>query len=223
MGEDQLQDNAGETEPKKNEEAVASEAAPGNSPETAAKEATAGAEGKEEAASLRAEIERLQAHIKVVEDALKRERADFINYRQRLGKEMEKMVLQAKRSLLLEVADLAEAFLNTDKGLEAHKDFKSLVGAYKMVRGHFEALLKRWEIEVIGKVGEPFDVLRHEVLNRVEDPSVSSPVVREVVKPGFSLPGLVIRPAHVVVAGPPAKSNQEAGGVSAESKREDIE
>lgn len=225
MGEDKSQqDVAGEIGPEKKEEDTASAAASeGGTKMATNKQGTPGVKAEEDAAaSLRAEIERLQAHVKVVEEALKRERADFINYRQRLGKEMEKVVQQAKSSLLLDATELAEAFLSTDKGLEAHKDFKSLVGAYRILRAQFGALLKRWEIEVIGEVGEPFDALRHEALSRVEDPSVSSPVVREVVRPGFGLPGLVIRPARVVVAGPPGGKGQGADDISAKTESEQI-
>ena len=165
---------------------------------------------KEEACADAEQISSLRDEVKRLEDALKHERADFINYKQRISAELGRASLAVKRQLVAEVADLVDAFHHTDQGLDNHhQDFDGLKDAYAILRGHLDNLMAKWQLEITGVPGEPFDPARHEAMIRIEDPSVDGPTVREVIKPGVAMPDMVIRSAQVVVASPPAEQKAE--------------
>ncbi|MBN1809665.1 MAG: nucleotide exchange factor GrpE [Planctomycetes bacterium] len=160
-------------------------------------------QAREPVAETAGEVAALQDKIDSLENDLKRERASFINYRRRMDQEILKSTLAAQKLMIADVADLVDAFHHIDKGLRNHADFDALRDAYSILRGHFDSLLLKWQFEITGVPGEPFDPARHEAVMCLEDPSVDSPLVHEVLKPGFAVPGLVIRAAQVVVANPP--------------------
>jgi molecular chaperone GrpE len=160
-------------------------------------------EAQKSTVSLDAELAQLKERAKILETALKYERADFINYRQRVSKDAEKLTGLVKRKLVSEAADLVETFHNIDKGISESDDIESLKAAYRILRSQWDKLLKQWDVTSVGVPGEAFDMTKHEALTYVEDPNIETPVVREVVKPGFSISGTVVRVAQVVVANPP--------------------
>ncbi|HHN47225.1 MAG TPA: nucleotide exchange factor GrpE, partial [Planctomycetes bacterium] len=161
-------------------------------------------------AAAREDLEKLREKAEMLEKALQYERADFINYRQRAAKEMERIAESVKRQLVMDAAELVEAFHHTDAGLARHKDFDSLREAYEILRSEFDRLLEKWQAAIIGAPGEPFDAARHEAVMRMEDEKAEAPTVKEVVKPGLALSDFVIRAARVVVAVPPPKRPAEA-------------
>jgi len=200
---------------------------PENSPQDEETECSKVSEPQQVVVPLEAEVTQLKERVKTLETALKYERADFINYRQRVSKDAEKLSDLVRRKLVSEVADLVEAFHNIDKGVSESDDIESLKTAYGILRRQLDKLLKQWEVVPVGEPGEAFDMAKHEALTYVEDPSVQTPVVREVVKPGFSVSGTVVRMAQVVVANPPAqqhapeRNDVETATDAAESDRED--
>jgi molecular chaperone GrpE len=185
------------------------------------------AEAQKSTVSLETELAQLKEKAKTLETALKYERADFINYRQRVSKDAEKLTGLVKKKLVSEAADLVETFHNIDKGISESDDIESLKAAYRILRNQLDKLLKQWEVTSIGVPGEAFDMTKHEALTYVEDPNIETPVVREVVKPGFSVSGTVIHMAQVVVANPPReekldeKEENETTTDAAGSDRED--
>jgi molecular chaperone GrpE len=63
--------------------------------------------------------------------------------------------------------------------------------------------LRQLGVERIGSEGERFDPAVHEAVIYQEDQSASEQRIRSVLRPGYRLGPQLLRPAQVVVAGPP--------------------
>lgn len=154
-----------------------------------------GGEADGEAALRHAEGERDEYR-----DALRRERADFDNYRKRMAKTQGEQVERAAGDLVskllsvLDTIDLALAH-RTDTG-EA---------SLEQVRAALTDTLAREGLERIDPQGQSFDPTEHDAV--VLDPSVDGesgvegPEVTEVLRAGYRWKGRVLRPAMVKVRG----------------------
>lgn len=146
-------------------------------------------------------------------DQLRRERADFRNYRRRVTEERA-MDADRARGRVLEpifpvLDDLGRAFAEVPPDLEDHPWAKGIA----MLRSRLESTLAGLGLEPVGTVGEPFDPARHEAVYHEPDPAADGQVVALVIRPGYRLGGRLLRPAEVVVRGP-------LGGVAGEPASE---
>ena len=146
-------------------------------------------------------------------DQLRRERADFRNYRRRVTEERA-MDADRARGRVLEpifpvLDDLGRAFAEVPPDLKDHPWAKGIA----MLRSRLESTLAGLGLEPVGTVGEPFDPARHEAVYHEPDPAADGQVVALVIRPGYRLGGRLLRPAEVVVRGP-------LGGVAGEPASE---
>jgi len=159
-------------------------------------------------------------------DSLRRLQAEFDNYRKRVAKQQSEqaeraaVLLVGKLLPVLDALDLAAAHV----GDPDSDDARALVAASSLLNG---ALAKEG-LERIDPVGQPFDPNAHEAVGHLpaEDGPVDAvngngngdagsaaadgegapvphdgPVVGQVMRPGYSWKGTVIRPAMVMVHG----------------------
>jgi molecular chaperone GrpE len=68
----------------------------------------------------------------------------------------------------------------------------------------FHDVLEKAGINRIHPVGEPFDPRLHEAMSMLEHPEAEPNSVLEVMQPGYTLNGRLVRPAMVVVSKAPA-------------------
>jgi len=135
-------------------------------------------------------------------DLLRRERADFRNYRRRVADERAADA-EAIRGRLLEplfplLDDLGRAFAEVPPDLEDDPWARGIA----MLRARLDATLAGLGLEPVGTVGEPFDPARHEAVYHEPDPTATGQDVALVIRPGYRLGRLLLRPAEVVVRGP---------------------
>lgn len=148
------------------------------------------------------EVEALRQRTSELEDALKRERADFVNYRRRSEARTDELAAATRAQLLAGMTALFDAFHDTAQGIERHQDFEGLRDAFKALLTEFDRLLDAWGIQRIGQPGEEFDANRHEVVYTRPSPDTERPRIAQVVRPGYALAGRVLRAAKVVVEQP---------------------
>lgn len=126
-------------------------------------------------------------------DALRRNQADFENYRKRAAKQVADDAARAVESLvdkLLPVLDACEAAAQHGSD-EVGPVHAALLGA-----------LEKEGLERIDPVGEDFDPNRHEaVLHEPAGEGDPAAVVAAVMRSGYGWKGRVIRPAMVKVRG----------------------
>lgn len=151
----------------------------------------------------------LEARLKRSEDALKRERADFINYRRRVERQMEEMNAAARAELAADLFAFFDTFFHTAQGLDKHEDFESLREAFSVLDNELTKVLEDWNLELVGRPGEPFDPERHEAVYTRPDDSAGVPEVDEVVRPGYALGGRILRAAQVAVRQPTASREKD--------------
>jgi molecular chaperone GrpE len=137
-------------------------------------------------------------------DHLRRERAEFENYRRRANKERMEALDRGAEAL---IANLLGVLDNFGYVLEAAKGSpdETLARGAGMVHGELVGVLTSAGLEEVPGVGEPFDPQWHEAVQQVEaardgGDAPEGPVVVEVLRPGYRFKGRVLRPASVSVA-----------------------
>jgi molecular chaperone GrpE len=140
-----------------------------------------------------ADLERTSGERDEYLDALRRNQADFENYRKRVAKQAVDDAARAAESLvdkLLPVLDACDgAILHGATEVEAI--FAALLGT-----------LEKEGLQRIDPVGEAFDPNLHEaVLHEPGGEGDDGTVVSAVMRPGYAWKGRVVRPAMVKVKG----------------------
>lgn len=142
-------------------------------------------------------------------EALQRERADFINFRNRISKERE----QFRRA---GVEDALKALLPVLDDLDRIQEHGEMDESMKAVSKQMDKALAKLEIEKFGKAGEAFDPSMHEAILHNPKKGVDCAVLEAVVEAGYKIDGKVIRAARVVVSSPLPQDMKEEQGKSEE-------
>ncbi len=134
---------------------------------------------------------------------LQRVTAEYANYRKRIDRDREQVVLAAKATVLTEMLPVLD---DVDRA-DAHGD---LVGAFKAVADKLSGVLSKLGLQQVGAQGDPFDPALHEAVQFATSTEVTEPTVTDVLRHGYSISERLVRPAVVVVTGP-AQDAESAG------------
>jgi molecular chaperone GrpE len=132
--------------------------------------------------------------------------ADAQNIRRRAEQDIEKAHKYGQERLLSELLPVID---NLERALQASgTDDNALLLALKqgveLTLKSFVDCLRKFNVEMLDPVGEPFDPLFHQAIAMVESKTAEPDSVLSVMQKGYSLNGRVLRPAMVVVARAPA-------------------
>ncbi|MES3008383.1 MAG: nucleotide exchange factor GrpE [Pseudomonadota bacterium] len=155
-----------------------------------------------------AQAETLILHQK---DEVLRVQAEMQNLRRRTELDVEKAHKFGQEKLsseLLGVMDNLERAIqvSTDKENES---VKVLLQGVELTLKSFVDCFRKFSIEQIDPLGEPFDPQCHQAMVMQENPNVEPGTVTAVMQKGYTLHGRVIRPAMVMVAKASASSIDE--------------
>lgn len=133
-------------------------------------------------------------------DHLRRERAEFENFRRRASKERMDALDRGAEQVIAKLLHVLDTFgLALTAARERPDD--QLAKGVEMVHAELVSVLRQAGLEDVDGVGAPFDPMHHEAIMQVEaDEPVDEPVVAEVLRPGYRFKGRVLRPASVKVA-----------------------
>lgn len=187
---------------------------PALSPESAASEddltpAAALDNGAAEAVlenTLDARIAKLQSDIERLNDRTLRAQADAQNARRRAEQEMEKArkyALERFAGELLPVVDNLERALEAASGDD--EAIKPIAEGVELTLKSFQDVLRKFQVEPVDPVGEPFDPQRHQAMSLIDNPDAQPNTVLAVMQKGYTLNERLLRPAMVVVSKAPAK------------------
>jgi molecular chaperone GrpE len=141
-------------------------------------------------------------------DLLRRERADFLNYKRRVERERaedrERIHADMVERLLPLLDELERALLEIPDDLESHP----WVQGTALSRHQLTDALQELGLERIGSEGEPFDPAQHEAIFYDTRPEAGDRTVGAVIRPGYRLGGRLLRPVRVSVIGPPEESSE---------------
>jgi molecular chaperone GrpE len=149
------------------------------------------------------DVERAQAEAAEYLGDLQRLKAEFDNYRKRVLREQTQAVELAAGPLvmkLLEVLDEFELALTAAERVERSPGMDRFVHGVEIVYAKLVEILKSEGLERIDAEGKPFDPGKHEALLQGGGEPDGEPYVEDVLRPGYTLKGRVIRAAGVKVA-----------------------
>lgn len=132
-------------------------------------------------------------------DHLRRERAEFENFRRRSQKERMEALDRGAEAL---AAQLLSVLDNFGYVLEAAKDADDAVAkGVRMVHSELRETLERAGLEDVPGVDAPFDPTWHDAVMQVDGETTEDgePKVAQVLRNGYRFKGRVLRPATVAV------------------------
>lgn len=131
-------------------------------------------------------------------DHLRRERAEFENFRRRSQRERMEALDRGAEGLVRQLLDVLDNFGYV---LEAAKDSDDAVAkGVRMVHDELRGILERAGLEDVPGVDAPFDPTWHDAVMQVEGEATDDePVVAQVLRNGYRFKGRVLRPASVAV------------------------
>jgi molecular chaperone GrpE len=144
------------------------------------------------------DLEAAQKQAGEYREHLQRLAAEFDNYRKRVLKEQTRAVEMASEPLTRRLLEVLDEFDLALMAAEQKPDFDKFLHGVELVYAKLKEILGAEGLERIDAVGKPFDPTLHEALMQGGDPD-GEPVVADVLRPGYTMKGRVIRPAGVKV------------------------
>ena len=141
----------------------------------------------------------MQEKIDSLEDRVRRQMAEFDNYRKRTDKEKEQMFSMGERSVIEKILPIVDNF---ERGLdtvdESDKDDAFVIGMQKI----YTQLTKQLEalgVKPIEAVGKEFDPNMHNAVMQVESQEYESGTVAQELLKGYMYHDQVLRHSMVAV------------------------
>ncbi|KAA8818720.1 nucleotide exchange factor GrpE [Bifidobacterium rousetti] len=128
-------------------------------------------------------------------EALQRERAEFINYRNRAKKEQERFRQHG-------IIDVLTALLPALDDIDRIRANSEMDESFKAVAAKIDKAFEKFGVEKFGEAGEDFDPTKHDAILHKPDASAEKETVDTVVEAGYRIGDRVIRAARVVVSSP---------------------
>lgn len=128
---------------------------------------------------------------------LKRNMAEFDNYKKRVTKEKEKLYYTITSDV---IADILPIMDNFEKAIDAKTTDDSYKSGMEMIYTQLNEVLKKMGLEEIEALKTTFDPNFHEAVMHIEDENYSEKEVVEVLRKGYKIGDKVIRHSMVKVA-----------------------
>jgi molecular chaperone GrpE len=151
----------------------------------------------QEGADVKRDIDAARAEAAEYLDHLRRLQAEFDNYRKRVLKEQTDAVERAAVPAIQRLLEVLDDFELALMSANDKPDFDRFLHGVELVYAKLADTLKAEGLERIDALGKPFDPEQHEALMQTGEGDHL--VVADVLRPGYTLRGRVIRPAGVRV------------------------
>ena len=126
---------------------------------------------------------------------LQRVKAEFDNYRKRVERDRVAVVEQAAARVVAERVPVLDA-------IERARQHGEVEGGFKTVADSLDNVLSRLGLERFGAPGDEFDPTLHEAVMHTHSADVTTSTCVDVMRPGYTFAGRLLRPAMVAVADP---------------------
>jgi molecular chaperone GrpE len=148
-------------------------------------------------AELMKRLEEAEAQVAEHRSDLQRERAEFVNYKNRIVRDQETSRANMKGEILQKVLPVLD---DLERALQNRPADDAWAGGIELIARKFQAVLESEGVKRIEAEGQPFDPNFHEAISHEPNGDVSSEHVIAVVRNGYVIGERVIRPALVRVA-----------------------
>jgi molecular chaperone GrpE len=170
----------------------AARAAVAGDPSASAVDAATGA-GTGQTAAIAAECDRQC-------DRLQRLKAEFENYRKRVQRDNQALVLRAGEGVLESLLPVLDNMQRALESAQRHEEGQLIKGV-EIVSGQLRSVLEGHGLDQVpAEPGLPFDPNIHEAVVAQESDEFDEGAIVAVLEPGYLLHGRLLRPARVVVA-----------------------
>src|SRR6056300_1223915 len=157
---------------------------------------------KDELSLLREQLEAAEAAAGMAKDELLRVQAEMQNLRRRTEQDIEKAHKFGQEKFSIELLSVMDNLERSSAAAEASEDeaVKAIKEGVELTLKGFIDCFKRFNIEPVDPLGEPFDPQLHQAMSIQETPDAEPNSVIAVMQKGYTLHGRVIRPAMVMVS-----------------------
>ena len=146
------------------------------------------------------DLERAQREAAEYLDHLRRLQAEFDNFRKRTLKQQSHAVELAAQPVVSRLLEVLDDFDLALMSADQHPDFEKFRKGVELVYAKLRDALRAEGLERMQAEGKPFDPEQHEALMQTgEGEGEGELTVADVLRPGYTLKGRVIRPAGVRV------------------------
>lgn len=124
--------------------------------------------------------------------------ADLENTKKRLERRYLSEAEQTRQALLRDMLPVAD---NLETALQhGNDDSDHLHQGVTLTLRSFREAMKRYGVEPVSALGQPFDPTLHEALVQIEDENTAQGHVAQVLRTGYTIDGELLRAAQVIVA-----------------------
>ena len=127
--------------------------------------------------------------------------AEFQNYRRRTDEERESLKSFLLAGVMESLLPIVDNFGRAVDSMNASTDIDKLRDGITGIHRQLTSVLEKNGVEQIEAEGAAFDPNMHNAVMRVDDTDVPADTVVEVLQPGYTIGGRVLRPALVKVSG----------------------
>ena len=150
------------------------------------------------------ELEQARTEAAEYREHLQRLAAEFDNYRKRVLRKQTRAVEFASESLVSRLLEVLDEFDLALMAADRKPDLDRFLHGVELVYAKLRDILQTEGLERIEAHGKPFDPELHEALMQAPGEEEGEPFVVDVLRPGYTLKGRILRPAGVKVARRPA-------------------
>ena len=143
------------------------------------------------------ETDKLQKQIDDLTDLLKRNRAEFDNFRKRTEKEKSGMYIIGARDIVEKMLPVVDSF---ERGLAQAAEGDAFADGMKLIYKQLMTALEEAGVKPIEAVGKEFDPAFHNAVMHVDDETAGDNIVVEEFQKGYTYKDSVIRHSMVKVA-----------------------
>ena len=158
-------------------------------------------EAIEDTNKLQEELKKANERIIELENKVKYNQAELINYRKRKDEEVSNMLKFANQDLILELIQISDNFERAIKldDTNLNDELSKFLTGFKLIYSNLTETLKKFGVEEIETIGKEFDPNVHEALMTAHDETKPNDVIVDCLSKGYTLKGKVIRAAKVIV------------------------
>mgnify|MGYP000896109555 CR=1 FL=1 len=167
-----------------------------------AQDAPEGEQPADEMSLLQEQLEAAEAAAGMARDELLRVQAEMQNLRRRTEQDIEKAHKFGQEKFSTELLAVMDNLERSAAAAEASEDeaVQAIKEGVELTLKGFMDCFKRFNIEAVDPLGEPFDPQLHQAMSIQESPDAEPNSVIAVMQKGYTLSGRLIRPAMVMVS-----------------------
>lgn len=138
--------------------------------------------------------------IEELQDRLKRQMAEFDNFRKRTEKEKSSMYEIGARDIIEKVLPVLDNFERAMAAVPEEDKGSPFAEGVELIYKQFIKVLEDAGVEAIETLGKPFDPNLHNAVLHIEDENLGEGEIAQELQKGYTYRGTVVRPSMVQVA-----------------------